>query len=195
MSRRVIIVTDADCKATEAVEVATRNIGGRTISISGCRHPDDARFTPEEIEELVVSAEHDPVVVMVDDEGVVGEGMGEAVIRHLAQAPGVELLGVVAVASNTEGARPVPVAASVTRTGQVVGTAVDKDGYDKGAAQGLRGDTTEVLAELGITNVIGIGDPGKMGAADSPHSGAKITEQALREVIKRSGTQIGPGQP
>ena len=112
MGSQVILVTDADCHAKDAVEVAARNVGGRCISLSGCRHPDDDRFTPEEIEELVRSAEHDPVIVMADDEGFVGEGYGESVIRHLAAAEGIEILGAVAVASNTAEVRPVAVSVS-----------------------------------------------------------------------------------
>lgn len=187
MSRHVVIVTDADCTATEAVEVATEKIGGRCISISGCRHPNDARFTPEEIVELIHSAEHDPVVLMVDDEGAVGEGVGEATIRHLVQAPDIQILGVVAVASNTVEAHPVAVTASVTRHGEVIEAAVNKGGDQDGTSRALKGDTTEILQELGLTNIVGIGDPGKMGHADSPQHGAAITEKALREVLERSG--------
>lgn len=186
MGRRVIIVTDADCIAKEAVEVATRKIGGRCISISGCRHPDDARFTPEEVAELIHGAEHDPVVLMVDDEGQVGEGVGEATIRYLAGAPDITIVGVVAVASNTAHARPVPVATSINSDGQVIDGAVNKAGRLDTEASGLRGDTTEILAELGISNIVGIGDPGKMGHADAPERGASVTESALREVLQRS---------
>lgn len=187
MRPRVILVTDADCTAREAVEVAARNVGGRCISLSGCRHPEDARWTPQEIEELIHAAEHDPVVVMVDDEGRAGEGVGETVIRHLAQVEGIEILGVVAVASNTADARPISVNASVTRHGEVIGSAVNKGGDLDGSGLLLKGDTTEILSELGIGVVVGMGDPGKMDHADSPQRGAEITTAALREVMQRSG--------
>lgn len=187
MSPRVILVTDADCTAKDAVETAAKRVGSRCISLSGCRHPEDVRLTPQDIEELVHSAEHDPIVLMVDDEGHVGEGVGEAVIRHLAQAPGIEILGVVAVASNTVEAHPINVQASITRHGEVVSGAVNKGGDLDGTGSALQGDTTEVLEELGIVNIVGIGDPGKMGHADSPQHGAEITTKALQEVLKRSG--------
>lgn len=187
MSPRVILVTDADRTAKEAVEVAASKVGCRCISLTGGRHPDDARLTPEDVEELIHSAEHDPVVLMVDDEGAVGEGVGEAVIRHLAAADSIDIIGVVAVASDTKEARPVHVAASVTRHGEIIGMAVNKGGDLDGSGGWLRGDTTEILEELGITNIIGIGDPGKMGHADAPKRGAEITTKALQEILNRSG--------
>lgn len=185
MGSRVILVTDADCRAKEAVEAAARNVGGRCISLSGCRHPGDERLTPDDIAELVRTAEGDPVVVMVDDEGHVGEGFGEAVIRHLVAADGIDVVGAVAVASNTADVRPAAVLLSVTRDGVVTGGGVDKEGHP--TRDGLvRGDTAELLGELGIRTVVGMGDPGKMAGADRATHGAPITTKALEQVLERA---------
>jgi stage V sporulation protein AE len=64
--RKVILVTDGDRIAKGAVEVAAANIGGRCISASA---GNPTELEGREIIELIKSAHHDPVVVMVDDMG------------------------------------------------------------------------------------------------------------------------------
>ena len=91
--RRVVIVTDGDCKALDAVETAANNLGARCISISACRHPEDAYWTPQEIEELILSTPQDPVIVLVDDEGQVGEGRGERSFDYLCRSDRIDVKG------------------------------------------------------------------------------------------------------
>jgi len=181
--RRVVIVTDGDCKALEAVETAAKNVGARCISISGCRHPDDARWTPEEIEELILSTPSDPVIVMVDDEGKAGEGRGEAIVRHLCRSPRISVLGVIAVASDLDTGKGTKVDASVTADGRVIAGVVDKDGNRKPGKSTLHGDTVENLDALDIPVIIGLGDPGKMDFADDARLGAPVTTKAIRLVL------------
>lgn len=184
--RRVVIVTDADCKAVAAVEKAAENVGARCISLSGCRHPEDDHWTPEEIEELILSTPHDPVLVLVDDEGERGEGWGERVVRHLAASPQLKVLGVVAVASDLdgEGAR---VDLSVTADGEVIQGPVDKEGRTSPErGERLKGDTVENLDEVNLPVVIGLGDPGKMNYADDAKKGAPLTTRAIRLVLEKA---------
>lgn len=187
--RRVIIVTDGDCKAKEAVEIAARTLGTRCISLSGCRHSDDARWTPEEVEELVLSTPHDPVLVLVDDEGAAGEGWGEQIMRHLVEAERIHTMGVVAVASDLKDGSPTSVDVSVTADGRVISSAVNKEGEQSGKGPyPFRGDTVENLSDLDIPIVVGLGDPGKMNFADDAKNGAPVTTQAIRLILERAGS-------
>lgn len=182
--RRVIVVTDGDCRALNAVEIAARNIGARCISLSGCRHPKDTHWTPNDMEELILSTPRDPVVVLVDDEGADGEGWGERIVRHLSQSDRIHLMGVIAVASDMKEGLSIHVDASVTAAGQVVTDAVDKQGLPVLERFGfLQGDTVENLGQLDIPLVVGLGDPGKMNFADDAKKGAPITTKAVRLVL------------
>lgn len=181
--RDVIIVTDGDCKALEAIEAASRNVGARCISISACRHPEDAYWTPQEIEELILSTPRDPVVVLVDDEGKEGKGRGEEILSHLILSDRIDVKGVVAVASNMQEGRGVKVDVSVTADGEVIGGPVDKEGQ-KDEQSDLHGDTVEVLDKLRVPLVVGLGDPGKMNFADEARRGAPVTTKALELILK-----------
>lgn len=189
--KRVVIVTDGDCKALEAVEVAAANVGARCISISACRHPDDAYWTPAEIEELILSAPGDLVIVLADDEGKVGEGRGEAIIRYLSQSVRVDVIGIVAVASDLDDGKGAHVDASVTADGRVIKGPVDKKGNMERTRSELHGDTVENLDELDVPVVIGLGDPGKMDFADDARRGAPVTTKAIELILSRSGRSRG----
>lgn len=182
--RKVIIVTDGDSSAKKAVEVAARNIGARCIS-SSWGNP--TKLSGKEIARRILETPHDPVVVMVDDRGEQGEGAGERVIHYLANHPDISILGVLAVASNTEHLDSIEVKQSVTDQGKVIDRPVDKNGRPCSKEYGLRGDTVEVLKDLNIPVIIGIGDIGKMYGADNVLHGAPITTKALQEVLNRSG--------
>jgi stage V sporulation protein AE len=183
--KKVILVTDGDTVAQRAVAAAARNLGIHCISLSG-GHP--TPINGEEIVRLVQEAVCDPVVVMFDDRGRIGQGKGEAALEYLARHPGIEILGALAVASNTERTRGLPVRESMARNGEMVSGPVDK--YGNAEEPGHRyqeGDTIEVLNRLKIPNVIGIGDIGKMDFSDDPALGAPITTAALREIMNRNG--------
>ncbi|MFZ5633212.1 MAG: stage V sporulation protein AE [Bacillota bacterium] len=183
--RKVIIVTDGDLVAKRAVEVASQNIGARCIS---CSAGNPTRLTGEQLVAQIKSAPHDPVVVMLDDRGFLGRGRGERAMEYLAGHPDIDVLGVLAVASNTEFAGAVEVDCSVTGTGQVTAGAVDKNGQVKGDHSAyLSGDTVEVLESLDLPVIVGIGDIGKMHEADDPDRGSPLTTKALKEILNRSG--------
>lgn len=180
---RVILVTDGDGVAREAVETAARNLGLRCISASaGNPTPLDG----EQLVGLVRQAAHDPVVVMVDDRGDPGPGPGEQALAYLAAHPDVRVLGAVAVASDTPG-RGVPVDCSITADGAVVQGPVNKAGQPAGGTF-LRGDTVGVLRRLRVPVVVGMGDPGKMAGADAAARGAYLTTRAIGVVLRHGGT-------
>lgn len=183
--RRVILVTDGDMVALRAVEIAAANVGARCISQSA---GNPTRLSGEELVRLVKQAEHDPVVVMLDDRGNPGAGSGERALAWIARHPDIEVLGALAVASNTCGTEGVEVDESITCTGALVHAAVDKLGEIKYGSSGtLKGDTVDILNELSIPVVVGIGDIGKMDGADDIEVGAPLTTRALEEIIYRSG--------
>lgn len=181
--RKVIFVTDGDKVARRAIEVATTNIGGRTISASA---GNPTELTGREITELIKKAEHDPVVVMVDDRGVEGVGEGEEAMRNIVKDKELDILGVVAVSSNGKDCNGLKVSCSITKEGKIIEGAVDKDGNDIGK-HGICGDTLSVLRDMKDLVIVGMGDPGKMDYNDEIYKGAPITTRALQEVMRRSG--------
>jgi len=105
------------------------------------------------------------------------------VVKH----PDVNVIGAVAVASNTSGTEGIKVDESVTKDSAIVQGPVDKQGHpEKEGNRFLEGDTVDVLSQLDIPVVIGTGDTGKMEFADDWARGAPITTKALLEIINRS---------
>ena len=186
MKRRVIIVTDGDKMAQKAVEVATTNIGGRCISLSG---GNPTTLTGSEIIELIKMAKYDPVVVMVDDKGDNGMGKGEKAMDVIMNNKEIELMGIVAVASNTPNAIGVKVDCSIDKFGNKVGKAVDKCGNTL-ENKVIRGDTVNILADADLPFVVGIGDPGKMDGKDSCEIGAPVVTKALEEIIEHYDKEL-----
>ncbi len=179
---KVILVTDGDRVARSAVEVATANIGGRCISASA---GNPTVLEGREIIELVKTAHHDPVVVMVDDRGAKGIGDGELAMEAILKDDSIDVLGVVAVSSNGKDCRGIKVSCSITKDGRVIDNGVDKYGKDIGD-KGICGDTLSILPRYKDLVVVGIGDPGKMDYNDEIEKGAPITTKALQEVLKRN---------
>ena len=183
--KRVIIVTDGDRTAQGAVERAAANVGGLAVSASG---GNPTPLSAEEIMELVLQAPQEPVLVMVDDSGKRSKGPGERVLEQLAKDERVEVLGVVAVASNTDKVEGVSVDVSVTREGQRVYGPVDKDGIPEPAGRyEVEGDTVDILNCLDVPVIVGVGDLGKMDDADRQEEGARITTAAVQEVLRHHG--------
>lgn len=87
--RKVILVTDGDSVAQKAVEIASANIGGRCISVSA---GNPTPLTGEQIVKQVLKAEHEPVVVMVDDRGAEGIGVGEEAMEYILKDENVDVL-------------------------------------------------------------------------------------------------------
>lgn len=180
--RRIIIVTDGDGFAQRAVETATTNIGGRCISRSA---GNPTPINGNNIVEYIKQAKHDPVVVMVDDRGHQRKGKGEEALIKVVNHPDIEVLGVIAVASNTEGVSGIKVDFSISADGKIIKGAVNKEG-DITNDNVLYGDTVDILNDCDVPLIIGIGDIGKMNGKDDCEIGAPIITKALEQIINRS---------
>ncbi len=182
--KRVIIVTDGDCQAKKAVEVAAKNVGGRCISASS---GNPTLLTADEIVELVKQTPYDPVLVMVDDDGDQQQGRGERVLAQLLQSPELDIIGALAVASATDGVDGITVDYSVTRDGKIVRAAVDKSGHEKPDQEPIiYGDTVDTLNTAKIPLIVGIGDIGKMDHHDDYARGAPITTKAVQFILNHT---------
>lgn len=181
--RKVILVTDGDMSAQKAVEIAAKNVGGRSISASA---GNPTVLTGHEIVEKIKEAAKEPVVVMVDDRGFKGQGPGETAMQAILDNPEVDVLGVVAVSSNGKDCNGLDVTCSVTKEGKIVEQAVDKNGNNTHAGR-ICGDTLSILKSRKDLLIIGMGDPGKMDFMDEVSKGAPVTTLALKEVMKRKG--------
>lgn len=182
LKKKVILVTDGDSAAQKAVETAARNIKAHTISRSA---GNPTPLTANEILKSIKQSSHEPIVVMADDCGNPGMGIGEEVMKSILEDADIDVLGVVAVASNTDEGDGFKVDCSIQYDGEVVENAVGKDGREK-TDKVLIGDTLDILNEYQDIVVVGIGDPGKMDYNDLVESGAPITTRALREILERS---------
>lgn len=180
---KVILVTDGDMVAKGAVEKATSNVGGRCISASA---GNPTILTGQEILQRIKEAEHDPVVVMVDDRGWEGMGAGEIAMGSILRDANVDILGILAVSSNGKDCIGLNVTCSITKDGEIIDGAVNKYGNDLHDKK-ICGDTLSILRDNKDIVIVGIGDPGKMDFKDEISKGAPITTMALKEVLKRSG--------
>jgi stage V sporulation protein AE len=187
VKKKVIIVTDGDEVAKKAIEIAVKEIGGRCISSSS---GNPTLLTGEEIAQLIKKSKGEPVVVMVDDRGEAGQGNGEQVTEYLSKHREIEIIGALAVASNSPYVDGVHPEISILNNGQIVEEgAVDKNGV-KIDSPLLYGDTVENLEKLGIKHIVGIGDIGKMGGKDDISKGVPITVKALKEILIRNNLHI-----
>ena len=177
--RKVIIITDGDNIARQAAETAAAQVGGRCISRSA---GNPTPLSGDEIIDMIKKTPADPVVVMVDDRGKPGLGEGEAVIKNLAESKDIEIMGVVAVASNTQDVEGVKVDCSVDRSLNVISGPVDKLGNPSGDSM-VYGDTLDILNSINVPIIVGVGDPGKMDGRDDCILGAPVLTKALRIII------------
>jgi stage V sporulation protein AE len=180
--RKVILVTDGDMVAKNAVETATTNIGGRCISASA---GNPTILTGQEIVTKIMEAAHDPVVVMVDDRGTKGEGPGEAAMAAILDSSELDVLGIVAVSSNGKDCNGLDVNCSITKDGDVVHSAVNKNGEDT-RSDDICGDTLSILKTRSSMFIVGMGDPGKMDYKDEAARGAPITTKALKIIMEHN---------
>lgn len=182
-AKKVIVVTDGDETARKVLERVAGNIGGRCISMSA---GNPTETLGEEIVKAIKEAEGSPVLVMVDDGGKRGAGPGERALARIARDPGIEIIGAIAVASHTGHVEGVAVEASVDRNGRTIPGAVDKEGVPAAAGR-VQGDTVDILNRLAVPVVIGLGDLGKMDRADRVEAGARVTTEAVQEIMRRAG--------
>lgn len=182
--RRVILITDGDDYARRAVEKVAQEIGGRCISMS---HGNPSNVTGPQLIHLIKKTPHDPVLVMFDDSGLMGEGPGETKLKYVAQHQDIEVLGIIAVASKTRQAEWTKVDVCIDREGELTPYGVDKYGLPELELGRLNGDTVYCLDELDVPIVVGIGDIGKMAGHDHYKIGAPITKKAVELILERSG--------
>lgn len=182
---KIIVITDGDSMAQKAVEEAGKQLDLRTISASG---GNPTPLSGAELVSMIQAASHDPVLVMVDDCGNPGFGQGEHVLEFLGDHPELEILGVIAVAANCRDVEGIEVDFSVDRGAKVVQVPVDKDGRPEASGHHfVEGDTVDILNSMQVPMIVGIGDIGKMHGLDSYKNGAKVTTQAIQEILNRSG--------
>lgn len=184
--KNVIFVTDGDHYAQKAIEHVARDIGARCISQSS---GNPTALTGEEIVQLIKDTPHDPVFVMADDCGYRGEGPGEKAMRTIANDPDIDVLGAIAVASNTDFTEWTKVDVSIDRSGELTEHGVDKHGVRDIEIGRIDGDTVYVLDELDLPVIVGVGDIGKMDGQDTVEKGCPITRQAVDILLERSTRQ------
>ncbi|MDR3593040.1 MAG: stage V sporulation protein AE [Negativicutes bacterium] len=184
---RVILITDGDRCAQHVVENIAAELNLRCISASA---GNPTPISGEEIVNLIKKAAHDPVLVMFDDRGRRDKGKGEEALEYVANHQDIEVIGAVAVASNTTGIEGVTADACINECGQIVTASVDKYGQERGGTSVrpvVNGDTVDVLNNVEVPVIIGVGDIGKMDKADDIRRGSPITRKAIEEILKRSG--------
>ncbi|RID89291.1 stage V sporulation protein AE [Peribacillus asahii] len=182
--RKVILITDGDIYAKRAIELVAREIGGRCISMS---QGNPTTCSGAELVRLIQQAKNDPVLVMFDDSGYVGEGAGERAMRYVANDPSIEVLGIIAVASKTRREEWTKVDVCIDRDGNLTPNGVDKYGVEEFELGKITGDTVYIIDELKAPIVVGIGDIGKMSHRDDYKKGAPITRMAVEIILERSG--------
>jgi len=182
--RKVILITDGDVYACKAVELVAKELGARCISSS---HGNPTPLSGEEIVKLIHKAANDPVFVMFDDSGCIGEGVGEKAMKYVATHPSIEVLGILAVASKTNHHEWAKVDVSIDRYGEITHYGVDKYGIQEFEVGRINGDTVYSIDSLNVPIVVGIGDIGKMSKIDHYENGSPITKKAIQLILERSG--------
>jgi stage V sporulation protein AE len=182
--RKVILITDGDDYARRAVEHVAADIGGRCISLS---HGNPTVLSGSHLVNLIKKAVNDPVLVMFDDSGFLGEGAGEMALKYVAEHDDIEVLGVIAVASKTHMEEWSRVDFCIDREGELTPYGVDKHGLPELEMGRINGDTVYCLDKLDVPLIIGIGDIGKMARRDHYKIGAPITKKAVEIILERSG--------
>ena len=145
-----------------------------------------SHLSGEEMVRLIHKAKSDPVLVMFDDSGYVGEGAGEQAMRIVANDPSIEVLGIIAVASKTRREEWTKVDVSIDRYGNLTSKGVDKYGMEEMEIGKIIGDTVYCIDELDVPIVVGIGDIGKMAQVDDYRKGSPITKLAVEIILERS---------
>ncbi len=181
--RKVILITDGDKYAKKAIQYVAREVGGRCISMS---QGNPSHLSGKELVRLIHKAKSDPVLVMFDDSGYVGEGAGERAMRIVATDPSIEVLGIIAVASKTRREEWAKVDVSIDRYGNLTSRGVDKYGMEEMEIGKIIGDTVYCIDELDVPVVVGVGDIGKMAQIDDYRKGSPVTKLAVEIILERS---------
>jgi stage V sporulation protein AE len=181
--RKVVLITDGDEYAKRAIERVAADYGGRCISSS---KGNPSILPGPEIVKLIKKAKNDPVFVMFDDSGFIGEGAGETALKYVANHEDIEVLGIIAVASKTRQAEWTRVDVCIDKFGELTPYGVDKFGIPELEMGRMNGDTVYCLDELDVPVIVGIGDIGKMAKRDDSSHGAPITKKAVEIILERS---------
>lgn len=187
IKKRVILVTDGDVYAKKTIQYVAKHYGGRCISSS---FGNPTLISGEEIVQLILKAKSEPVFVMFDDSGYLGEGAGEIALKHVANHPQVDVLGVIAVASKTHQSEWTKVNVTVDRDLKVSSYGVDKSGIQEMDIGRINGDTVYCLDTINVPIIVGIGDIGKMARKDDVKNGAPITSKAVEIILERNGYDV-----
>ena len=185
--RDVILITDGDDYARKSIEYVAKEVGGRCISLS---HGNPTPIDGPLIVKLIKKAVNDPVFVMFDDSGYVGEGAGEKALKYVANHEDINVLGIIAVAAKTRQSEWTKVDVSIDREGELTPYGVDKYGIPEFEMGRLNGDTVYCLDELNVPIIVGIGDIGKMAKKDHYEIGSPITRKAVDIILERSGYRV-----
>lgn len=182
--KRVIIVTDGDVYARKAVESVAKQMGGRCISASS---GNPSRITARELIPMILSAPSEPVLVMFDDSGFIGEGPGESIMKEIVSNKHIEVIGAIAVAAKSRKEEWTHVDVCIDRDGELTAYGVDKFGVPELDIGIMNGDTVYSLDSLDIPFIVGIGDIGKISLRDRAEKGAPLTKKAVELIMERSG--------
>ncbi|MFC3882785.1 stage V sporulation protein AE [Bacillus songklensis] len=186
--RRVIVITDGDEYARKTIEYVANQYGGRCISRS---HGNPTTLSGPEIVNLILQTPYDPVFVMFDDSGFLGEGAGEQALKYVVNHEQIDVLGVIAVASKTHQNEWTRVDVSIDRYGELTEYGVDKSGIQEFEIGRINGDTVYCLDSLEVPIIVGIGDIGKMARKDHIKYGSPVTMKAVEVILERSGYDGG----
>lgn len=185
--KRVILVADGDKKACRVLEYLAVRLHLRCISASA---GNPTPLSGRELVELILVAPYDPVLVMFDDKGKTAVGAGEQAMYVVANDENIEVIGAIAVASNSFDFAGVKVDFCIDRHGNKIYTAVDKGGrrrparlFDAATERMLYGDTVDMLNHIDVPVIVGIGDIGKMDLWDDTFLGSPVTRRALEEIL------------
>ncbi|MDG5787672.1 stage V sporulation protein AE [Evansella sp. AB-P1] len=184
--KRVILITDGDESAKEAVKSVAQSLNCHLIMESG---GNPTKVTGQQLIKLIKDAEKEPILVLFDDCGFPEEGYGETALMEVVASSDINVLGAIAVASQSFSHEWTRVDVSIDKNGVITEYGVDKDGIMDTEIGRIRGDTVYVLDQLSLPFIVGIGDIGKMGGRDSVKLGAPITKQAVELILERSGNQ------
>jgi stage V sporulation protein AE len=182
--RKVILVTDGDEYAHKAVQHAAKHIGGRCISQS---QGNPSLLTGHKLVQLIFQTPFDPVFVLFDDCGYIGEGAGERALLYVANHAQIDVLGVIAVASNSHQIEWAKVDVCIDRFGELTEFGIDKYGLQELDIGRINGDTVYCLDQLDVPIIVGVGDIGKMAGRDDVKKGCPITIKAVEIILERSG--------
>lgn len=184
-TKQVIIITDGDQYAQQAIDYIAKTLGGTSLSqFAG----NPSVYKSRDIIQAVYEARENPIYVLVDDAGVFGIGSGEEMILALVNDPIITIIGVIAVAAHTKNMEWSRVLLSIDQDGQIIEHGVDKEGVGISEVGRINGDTVYVLDQLDLPNVIAIGDIGKMHGFDDKKKGYPITRKAIELILERGFT-------